>query len=112
MAATDQQVQNYVDQRVRPRCEQIRSLYLAVKDDKAHIDDVYAALTAGSPTWTDQRTDFPPHLLTPSDVLAWNSFITQVISLIEGTFVDVGTANSAAGQYPIILKATVRPVAG
>lgn len=64
-AATDVQVQNYSDSRVRPRAEEIRALYLACKDDKAAIDDVYTALTEQSPTWSDNRTDGPPHLLTP-----------------------------------------------
>lgn len=109
MPATNAQVQNYVDQRVRPRCEQIRSLYLAIKDDKATIDDVYANLTSGSP-WSDERTDSPPHLLSASDVLAWNTFINLLINLVEGTFPDLSTANSADDQYPVVLKACVRPV--
>lgn len=108
--ATDAQVQQFVNERIRPVSEQARSLYLTCKDIKAAIDDVYAALTQPTPTWTDNRTDAPPHLLTPSDVLAVNTFITQLIALVEGTFPDVGTANSAAGQYPIVLKACVRPV--
>ena len=109
MAATNQQVQNYADQRVRPRCEQIRKLYLSCKDDKASFDDIYANLTGGSP-WADGRTDAPPHLLSASDVLAWNTFITDFIALVEGTFPDVGTANGASGQYPIILKSCVQGI--
>ncbi len=100
--ATDQQVQNYVDQNVRPRSEQIYALYLACKSDKALIDDVYAALTQQKPTWADSRTDSPPHLLTPNDVLAWNGFISAFISLVEG---------SEAGDYTIVQKARVRSVA-
>lgn len=106
--ASDQQVQAYVDSRVRPRCEIIRKLYLLVKDDSATIDDVYAALTQPTPTWTDNRPDFPPHLLTPSDVLAWNTFIVGFTKLVEGTFANVGEANGAAAQYPVILDACVR----
>jgi hypothetical protein len=108
--ASNQQVQQYADQRVRPRSEQIRALYLACKDDKAAIDDVYAALTQLSPTWVDARTDAPAHLLTPADVLAWNAFITGLIAHVEGTFPDLATANAAAGQYPVVLKACVRSV--
>ena len=109
MPATNAQVQQYVNERVRPRSEQIRNLYLSCKDDKATIDDVYANLT-NNPTWTDTRSDAPPHLLTPSDVLAWNTFLTQFIALVEGTFPDVATANSAAAQYPIIQNSCVRQV--
>ncbi len=98
-AATNAQVQSYSDQRVRPRCEQIRALYLACKDDKAAIDDVYTALTEQSPTWKDNRSDSPPHLLAPADVLAWNAFITAFVGLIEGT---------EAGDYATVLKACVR----
>lgn len=108
MAATNEQVQQYANERVRPRCEQIRNLYLACKDDKATIGDVYANLT-NAPDWTDSRPDAPPRLLTPNDVLAWNTFITQFIALVEGTFADVGAANSAAAQYPVVQQACVRP---
>ena len=107
--ATDAQVQAYVDQRTRPRCQQIRNLYLDCKDDIATIGDVFAALTQPSPTWTDQRLDGPPHLLAPSDVLAWNTVITGIVALIERTFPDVTTANSYGGQYPIVQKACVVP---
>ena len=112
MAASDAQVQAYSDQRVRPRCEQLRNLLVAIADDKATIDDIYAALTAPSPTWIDARDDFPPHLLTGNDVLAWNTFITGMQKLQAGTFADLTEANSFAAQWAIILKACVRPVLG
>lgn len=107
MAATNEQVQQYVNERVRPRSEQIRALYLLCKDDKGSFDDVYANLT-DSPDWTDARTDAPPHLLTPSDVLAWNTFVTGFIALVEGTFNNVSEANGVSAQYPIIVEACVR----
>lgn len=97
--ATNNQCQSYSDQRVRPRSEQIRALYLACKDDKASIDDVYNALTEQNPQWSDERPDSPPHLLAPADVLAWNAFITAFIGLIEG---------SEAGDYATVLKGCVR----
>lgn len=93
MAASNEQVQAYTDQRVRPRCEQIRALYLACKDDKSAIDDVYANLT-DSPDWTDTRTDNPPHLMVPNDVLAWNAFISGFVSFVEG---DANYAKVAQG---------------
>jgi hypothetical protein len=97
--ATDQQVQQFVNERVRPRAEQIRALLLAMEDDRAAFDDVYAALTAQSPTWADNRTDGPPHLLTKDDVLAWNTFLSDSITAMRGN-----------AQLPIVLKACVRPV--
>lgn len=111
-AATDLQVQSFVDQRVRPRCEQIRALYLACKADSDAIGDVYAALNVGEPTWSDSRTDGPPHLVTPNDVLAFNTFIVGFIKFIEGTFSSQGDGNTAHGQYPVVLNACVRPVQG
>lgn len=101
MPATDAQVQNFVNTRIRPHCELARALALAFADDIASIDDIYAALTQQSPTWTDDRTDGPPHLLTPDDVLAINTFLN-----------DIKTAITTNAQYPIVLKACVRAVQG
>lgn len=100
MPATDQQVQNFVDQYVRPFCEAARALKVQADDIKGLIDDVYAALTEQNPTWTDSRTDGPPHLLSPSDVLAINTFISNL-----QTFVADG-----ANQYTIVDKGCVRPL--
>jgi hypothetical protein len=97
--ATDAQVQNYADQRVRPRSEEIRNLYNSMKDDKALLDNIYTALTQPTPTWSDMRTDNPPHLLSPADVLAWNAFVTAFISLVEG---------SEAGDFATVRKACVK----
>lgn len=110
-AASNAQVQQYVDERVRPRCEEIRALYQRCKDDKATIDDVYANLTS-APTWDDSRDDNPPHFLTPADVLAWNTFINGIISLVEGTFADVGAANAPSAQYQKVLQGCVRAIRG
>lgn len=98
MPATNEQVQRYVNERVRVRSEQIRALIGSMEDDKATIDDVYANLT-NNPTWVDSRTDGPPHLLTPSDVLAWNAFITDTLTSI---------LNSP--QLSVVLKSCVRPI--
>lgn len=97
-AATDQQVQRYVDERVRVRAEQCRALLAALEDDKAAIDDVYAACSLASPTWVDGRADGPPHLLTPADVLSYNAFITALIPNIRD-----------AADYPSVSRACVRP---
>lgn len=98
MPATDQQVQQFVNDRVRVRAEQIRALKNSLADDIAAIDDIYAAL-ASDPTWTDNRTDGPPHLLTPSDVLGIHSFNVAMLAAINGH-----------NQLPVVLKACSRPV--
>jgi hypothetical protein len=70
-----------------------------MQDDKASIDDVYTrAVDAGSP-WADSRTDGPPHLLDGNDVLAYNALITNLIAAIKND-----------PQWPVVLKACVRPV--
>ena len=96
--ATDAQVQSFVNNRIRPRAEQIRALEILMTDDISSIDDVYNALNQQSPTWSDNRDDAPPHLLTPSDILAINTFLHDIQDAIK---------NHA--QYPIVLKACVRP---
>jgi len=98
-AATDEQVQQFVNERVRRHSELARSLVLACDDDRASIDSVYEALTQQNPTWTDNRTDGPPNLLLGSDVLAFNSFIENVRTYIKGL-----------PEYAVILKACVRPI--
>lgn len=111
MAATNAQVQQYVNERVRPWAERARALYLEAKDHKAAIDDVYANLT-DNPTWQDQRADAPAHLLTPSDVLAWNTFITGLVALVEGGAGAAEACAAAPAQWPVVLDACVRPVNG
>lgn len=98
MAATNAQVQQFVNERIRPICEDIRALQVKMTDLKAQIDDVYANLS-GTPDWTDSRTDNPPHLMTPSDVLGVNAFITDILA-----------AMNAHGQYPVVVDGCVRPV--
>jgi hypothetical protein len=101
VAATDAQVQRFVDDRTRVRAEAIRALVFAFTDDIASVDDVYAALNVGSPTWVDANSSAPPHMLLASDVLGIHAFVT-----------DIKAAMIAHGQYPIVLKACVRPVLG
>jgi hypothetical protein len=98
MPATDEQVQNFTNTRIRPHAELARALAIAFSDDISAIDDVYNALNVQSPTWEDSREDGPPHLLTPSDVLAINSFLHDIRDAITGH-----------AQYAIVLKACVRP---
>jgi len=107
MAATNEQVQAFVNERVRPRCEQIRNLYLACKNDRAVFGDIYDNLT-DNPTWTDQHSGNPPHLMTPSDVLAWNTFLFGLVAFVEGTLTNENKAEASA-QYPVIVNGCVRP---
>ena len=99
--ATDQQVQSFVDQRVRPRAEQSRNLATLMLEDIASIDDIYNALNVQTPTWSDNRTDGPPHLAAPADVLAFNAFLHDVSAFITGH-----------AQYPVVQKLCVRPIVG
>lgn len=94
--ATNAQVQAYADNFVRPVAEKVRALVESMKDAKALIDDVYANLTS-NPTWTDGRTDSPPRLLAPADVLAWNTFVANAIASLTGD-----------AQYPVVLKCCAR----
>jgi hypothetical protein len=98
--ATNAQIQQYVNERTRVRAEQIRALVNSLNDDIAAIDDVYAELN-GAHDWEDTRTDGPPHLLIGSDVLGIHSFNVAIRDAME-----------AHGQYPVVLKACVRPVGG
>ncbi len=97
-AATDAQVQGYVDSRIRPMAYAARALKIALDDHIAAIDDVYAALAAQNPTWEDDRPDAPPHFLTPSDVLAINTFMNNIRDAIRDN-----------AQYAVVLKACVQP---
>lgn len=97
--ATNAQVQAFVDNRIRPRCEQIRALRTAIADDIAAIDSVYAALTQATPTWVDTPTGAPPNLLAPADVLSVNTLLNDLKAAIDGNT-----------RYPVALKACVRPV--
>ena len=99
MAATNLQIQQWADQRTRQRAEQIRALLLAMEDDRAAFDDVYAGLTKEGADWEDTRTDGPPNLLTRNDLLGINTFIDAM-----------KTAMRAHDQLPVVLQACVRPV--
>lgn len=106
--ATNQQVQTYVNERIRPRAEQFRALVASLADDRLAIDDVYAA--AVQPTnWTDLRSDGPPHLLGLADVLVYNS-----IAALHGKFV-AGTATAQdvtdfAANWPVFQRACTRAI--
>ena len=99
MAATNKQIQQWADQRTRVRAEQIRALLLAMEDDRASYDDVYAGLTKEGADWEDDREDGPPNLLTRNDLLGINAFIDAMKTMMR-----------AHDQLPVVLQACVRGV--
>ncbi len=99
MPATNAQVQQFVDQYIRPHSELARQLDLVLDNDRAIIDDVYQNVSNSS-TWVDSRTDVP-HQITPNDVLAYNAFAEDVRNFIKNH-----------NSYPVIVKCCVRAVQG
>ena len=94
------------------RAEQFRALRNAIADDKAAIDDVYehvSGANAIAPTWTDQRSDGPPHLATPNDVLAYNTFLDAFLAFCDPEG-DTGTIAAGADQLPVLEDLCVRPL--
>jgi len=113
--ATDQQMQAFADQRIRPFAELCRQLYNLAADDKASIDDEYARAT-GLNRWNDARTDGPPHLLqsgnaaSPDDFTNFNAFITAFKTVIDGTATGSDAANAAEMRscWAVLMRACVR----
>lgn len=118
--ANNQQMQQYADQRVRRRAEQVRDLLNALADDKASIDDIFARAISND-RWDDARTDGPPTLLqsgdsaNPDHMLAYNSFVSQLLWLFRnegeapgGSLADFSTA--LRGNWATVIDACVRPV--
>lgn len=95
--ASDQQVQAFCDNQIRPLVEQIRALEFALTACLGEIGDVYANVTQGSPTWHDTNSSNPPHLATPADVVNMNGLFTRVLAAITGD-----------SQHPIMLNLCVR----
>lgn len=106
--SSDAQVQQFFNERIRRRCEQIRSLYLACKDDQAVFGDIYENLTQPSPTFADTRLDVPVKA-NASKGLAWNTFVFHFIKFVEGTLTDQNK-NEAGAQYAQVQSLCVRPV--
>lgn len=107
--ATDQQVQTYVNERLRVRAEQFRSLVNACRDDKLAIEDVYAHCVQQDPTWEDNRTDGPPTLLSVQDVLVYNTILFMFLALVDGTLTDQNKGEFSV-QWPVFQQACVRAV--
>jgi hypothetical protein len=85
-AATDQQMQAFADQHVRPRAEAIRALVAGMESDNAGMGDMYARFNQASPgyaPWADARTDGPPHLLTEESIAKYNTFMVAILAAIK-----------------------------
>lgn len=104
--ATDQQMQHFADERIRPFAEAARLLLAQARDHKAAIDDAYARASGGA-AWADGRTDGPPHLLqagggaNPDDVLNFNAFVSALIAFFDST---------QAASWAVLQRACVRPL--
>lgn len=96
MSATNEQVQQYVSERIRPIAEDLRNVLIRCQDELVTIEDIYQNLTNNT-TWTDERTDHPPHLLTKDDVLGIHAFIFDFVAF-----------STAHGQLPVVKMACVR----
>jgi hypothetical protein len=115
--ATDQQMQAFCDQRLRPFAEAARALLVAAEDDSAAIGSEYARATSAS-AWADARTDGPPTLLqsgnsaNPDDLLNFNAWIVAFVAIINGTNTAQDAANAATlrANWAVLMRACVQPV--
>lgn len=121
--ATDQQMQVFANERIRPFAEQFRAILMAARDHKSAIDDPYARATQNPGTrWNDGRTDGPPHLLqsgydgtnaaNPDDVLNFNAFLAALTDIIDGVGSDATNASTLRANWAVLVDACVRPVSG
>lgn len=113
-AATNDQVQHFMDERVRVSCEEILLWILKRQNDAANLDDVYENLN-NSPTWTDGRTSGVPHLAVPQDFFAWNTFIQGLLAVVvNGATIPGRTAAETIAdihaQWATIQKLPIKPV--
>jgi hypothetical protein len=113
MAANQAQCQNFSDGRIRPRCAALLLLIEQMQNDKNNITDVFAAWQAGN-IWTDTRQD-PPHIATNNDCLSYNTVITNLLAILNGTTItDANVALAAIqaiqGQLPVIRQLPINPV--
>lgn len=115
--ATDLQMQQYCNERIRVRAEQARSLVNALRDDKLNIEDVYAR-AVGAGDWDDSRNDGPPRLLDETAITTYNAVISNLLAVIDGTIVAEGDdlaavqakLNQISANWPVFQAACVRPV--
>lgn len=115
--ATDTQMQQYANERVRPFAESFRGVLISARDHRSAIDDIYAR-AVGSVRWNDNRTDGPPHLLqsgnsaSPDDMLNFNTFVSSLLDIIDGVGTDATNAANLRAAWAVLVDACVRPVNG
>lgn len=113
-AATDAQMQQFANERVRVRAEQARELVAALRDDRTAIDDIYARAVSNS-RWTDARTDGPPTLMqsgnsaNPDHMLVYNTVAEKLLKCVDGTATLQDIADLSA-NWPTFMDACVRGV--
>jgi len=110
MAATNEQVQQFVNDRVRAWCEKARALLLLADDHRAAMDDVYVNLS-GSPDWIDAHDGHPPHLRLPPTCWRSNTAMERYRSSATARPWRRTWADFAA-QWPIVLKLCVHAPLG
>jgi hypothetical protein len=108
MAATNEQMQKFADERIRVRAEQFRKILIAISDDKTASVEVLARAASGE-AWTDDRKDGPPKLLDSADFLAFDAVISALLKCAAGaaTVDDIKAMNDG---WPIFQRACVQPV--
>jgi hypothetical protein len=110
--ATNAQMQQFCDQRLRTFAELLWGLFEVAADHRSLIDDPYARAVSNS-RWSDARTDGPPHLLqsgnsaSPDDLLNFNTALALIEKFRTGTFASVEEANSFAANWAVLQDARV-----
>lgn len=102
MAASDQQVQNFVDRIIRPGCQAFVAICTFLDLAGAQIGDIAANLANPATTWVDSRGDGPPHLATPQDILTVGAALSAFRRFRSGD------ASQAASDY--VAMAAAMPV--
>lgn len=106
--ATNQQMQRFCDERIRPAAEQFRGLVASIRDHLAAITDEYARANGVTP-WLDARTDGPPKLLASQDLLVFNAYATLFLKCVDGT-ATTGDVSDMHGNLAVFQSACVRPI--
>ncbi len=105
--STDDQVQRFVDEVLRPFCTKFRALRQEAANILVQNEDEVLNVRQQSPTWTDTNPSNPAHLLTPDDVNALWTLLFWFDKFCAGAGIDVdgGGVNLGGAQYPILVKA-------
>jgi hypothetical protein len=108
--ASDEQMQKFTDERIRPAAESFRGGVNKARDDKAAIETVFNRANGGA-AWNDARIDGPPKLAESSDILVYNSIVSLWLKFVDGTATTQDSIDFHA-NWPIFQQMCVRPVGG